>query len=103
MDAAIGVARVTRVVRHHADGGAAAVQLAKQVHHRFAAARIEISSWLVSEQDQRLACDRARDRDALLLTARKLARQVLRTVAHADPLERRFDALLALRRLHPAI
>jgi hypothetical protein len=47
--------------------------------------------------------DRAGDRDALLLTARELRRQVLRAVRHADLLEGRHHALLALGRLHPAI
>src|SRR5437660_7021167 len=71
VDAAIGVARVAGVMRDHADRGAGLVQLAKQIHHRFAAARIEVARRLVREQDQRLACDRARDGHALLLTARE--------------------------------
>src|SRR5438093_8480375 len=69
MDAALGVTRVSRVVRDHADGRSAAVQLLEQVHHRFAAARIEVSSGLVCEQDERLASHRAGDGHALLLTA----------------------------------
>ena len=52
---------------------------------------------------ERLAGDRAGDGDALLLTARELAGQVLGAVRHADALERRLDALLALGRLHAAI
>ena len=52
---------------------------------------------------QRLAGDGARDGDALLLTAGELAGQVLRAVRHADALERRIDALLALRGLHAAV
>ena len=47
---------------------------------------------------ERLAGDGARDRDALLLTARELAGQVLRAVRHADALERGVDALAALGR-----
>jgi hypothetical protein len=69
-----------RVVRHHADGRACAVQLAEEIHHRFAAARIEVAGRLVREQNQRLAGHRASDRDALLLTARELAREVLRAM-----------------------
>src|SRR6266851_2031625 len=69
VDAAVGVPRVTRVVRHHADGGAGAMQLAEQIHHRLAAARIEVSGRLVREQNQRLAGHGTRDGDALLLTA----------------------------------
>src|SRR5262249_43822361 len=73
------------------------------IHHGFTASRIEVSGRLVREQDQRFAGDRARDGNALLLTAGELAREVLRAMRHADPLQRRFDALLALRRLHTAI
>ena len=52
---------------------------------------------------ERLAGHRAGDGDALLLTAGELAGQVLRAVRHADLLERRHHALLALGRLHAAI
>src|SRR6185295_1046057 len=103
VDAAIGVARVTRIVRDHADRRAAAMQLAQEIHHGFAASRVEVSGRLVREQDERLAGDGAGDGDALLLTAGQLAGEVLGAVRHADPLQRRFDALLALRRLHAAI
>jgi hypothetical protein len=96
-------ARIPRVVRDHADGRAGAVQLAEQVHDRFAAARVEVAGRLVGQQDERLAGDGARHRDALLLTARELAGEVLGPVRHADALERGFDALLALGGLHAAI
>src|SRR5688572_14786080 len=43
MDAAIGVARVTRIVRDHADRRAFAVQLAQQLHDRFAVLRVEVT------------------------------------------------------------
>src|SRR5205823_8210390 len=43
------------------------------------------------------------DRDALLLAPRELRRIVLRAVRHADPLERRLRALLALDDAHAAI
>src|SRR6185503_8918847 len=36
MDGAIGVPRVARIVRDHADGRAFAVQLAQELHHRLA-------------------------------------------------------------------
>src|SRR5207247_8462310 len=58
---------------------------------------------LVCQQDERLAGHRAGDGHTLLLTARELAGKMLRAVRHADALERRFHALLALGRLHPAI
>ena len=43
----VRIAGVTRVVRDHADGGAAAMQLAQQIHHLLAILRIEISSRLI--------------------------------------------------------
>src|SRR5204863_130037 len=95
VDAAVGVPRVARIVRDHADRRAAAMQLAEQIHHRFAAARVEVSRRLVRQQDQRLAGDRARHSDALLLTAGQLTRKMLRAVRHPDALERRLDALPA--------
>src|SRR5688572_12706597 len=59
---------VARVVRHHADRGAGLVQLLEEVHHRLAVLRVEVAGGLVGQQDRRLATDRARDGDALLLT-----------------------------------
>src|SRR5437899_12494048 len=96
MDAALGVTRVSRIVSDHADGRAAAMQLLEEIHHGFAAPRIEVSSGLVREQDERLAGHRARHGDALLLTARELAGQMLRAMGHADALERCLGALLPL-------
>ena len=94
---------VARIVRDHADRGAGLVQLLEQVHDGFAALRIEVARRLVGEQDERLAGDGAGDGDALLLAAGELARQMLRAMRHADALERRLDALLALGRAHAAV
>src|SRR5437773_9123541 len=96
MDAPVGVPRVARIVRHHADRGAGPVQLAQEIHHRLAAARIEVPGRLVGEQDERFAGHRARHGDALLLAARELAREVLGAMRHPDAFERRFDPLPAL-------
>ena len=103
VDRAIGVRGVARIVRDHADRRAAAVQLAKQLHHRFAVRRIEVTRRLVGEEDERIAGDGAGDGDALLLTAGELRRIVLHAVAHAHALERIGDALLALGRRHAAV
>src|SRR5207249_3509583 len=84
MDRAVGVRRVTRIVRHHANGGAAAVQLAEQLHDRFAVRRIEVTGRLVGEEDEWIAGDGASDGDALLLTAGELRWIVLHPMAHAD-------------------
>ena len=50
-----------------------------------------------------VAGERARDRDALLLAAGELRRDVLHARGEADALERFADALLALGRVHAAI
>ena len=81
----------------------ALMQLAQQLHDRFAALRIEIARRLVGEQNDRLARDRARHGDALLLSARELARQMFRPMRHAHAFERLGDALAALGRPHAAI
>src|SRR5512146_3476544 len=72
LDRAIGMGGVARGVRHHADRGAAAVQLAQQLHHRFAVRGVEIPGRLVGEQDRRVSGYRAGHGDALLLAAREL-------------------------------
>ena len=74
MNGAVGVLREARVVRDHANGRAAGVQFLEQIHDRFAVARIEVAGRFVRQKDGRLAGERARHRDALLLTAGELAR-----------------------------
>ena len=103
VDAAIGVPRVAWVVGDHADRRAGLVELAEELHDRFAALRIEVAGRLVGEQDDRLAGDRARHGDALLLTAGQLARQVFRAVRHAHALEGVGHTLAAFGRPHPAV
>jgi len=49
VDGAVSDAGVARIVRYHADRGAFAVQLAQQVHHRFAVLRVQVSSRLVRQ------------------------------------------------------
>jgi len=97
MHGAIGVASEARVVRDHADRRARGVELAEEVHHGVAVLGVEVAGRLVREEDGRLAGQRAGDGDALLLAAGELRRKVLRAMQHADALERRFDALLAVR------
>ena len=99
----VGMTRVARIVGHHADRRAGLVELLQQLHHRFAALGIEVPGRLVGQQDDRLAGDRPRDGDALLLPARQLAGQVFRAMRHADAFERFGDALPPLVRAHPAI
>ena len=44
-------------------------------------ASIKVARWLVRQDHRRIGDDRARDRDALLLPARELAREVVEAVA----------------------
>jgi hypothetical protein len=103
VDGAVGGARVARVVRHHADGRAAAVQVVQQLDDRFAVGRVEVAGRLVGEQDEGLTRQRSGDRDALLLTAGQLARKVFRAVRHADLFQRFVDARLSFRAAQVAI
>jgi hypothetical protein len=96
MDCAVGVKRVSRVVRDHANRCAFAMQLPKKVHHGFAVSRIEVSSRLVRKQDGRLSAQGARDSNALLLTSGKLGRVVLHAMRHPDFLERLQDSPVPL-------
>ena len=68
-DAPLRCVCVARVVRNHADGRASGVQLAQQLHHRFAVVRVEVAGRFVRQQHRRLANERTRHRDTLLLAA----------------------------------
>src|SRR5690606_10407462 len=95
VDLAIGVIRIARIVRDHADRRAVGVKLREERHHRLAVLRVEVTGRLVGEQDRRPADERAGDRDALLLAAGKLRRVVPQAMRHAHALERLEHALLA--------
>ena len=62
---AIGVRGVARIVRHHADRRAAAMQLGEQIHHRLAVLRVQVSRRLVGKQDRRITSHRARDSNSM--------------------------------------
>src|SRR5438874_241322 len=102
-DRAGGEARVGRIVRDHDQGRARLVELREELHHGLAVLAVEVSGGLVGEQDERIARHRARDRDALLLSARELAGHVPRAMRHPHPLERVVDALLSVGRRHATI
>ena len=69
MDRAIRVFGETLVVRHHADGGAALVQFLEQRHDGFTVTRVQVSGRFIREKNGRLARERPRHRDTLLLAA----------------------------------
>ena len=58
--------------------------------------RVEVAGGLVGEHDARLGDERARDRDALLLSARQLVGHVAEPLAEPHALERGARATCAL-------
>ena len=86
-----------RIVRDHHDRLAViAIERLQQVEDFVAGLAIEVARRLVAEEQRRVGHDRARDADALFLTAGELARIVLRAIGQADDLQRDADALAAL-------
>ena len=69
------------------------VEAAEDLHHFQRQVRIEVAGRLVGDEDRRLAHDRARDADALLLAGRQLQRHALLAPEQADLIERRAHAL----------
>jgi hypothetical protein len=87
-----------RVVRDHHDGLAeVAAQVAQESEDLDGVLRVEIAGRLVGDHDLGIRHDRARDRDALLLAARHLARHVLGALGEADHAQRGARALAPLR------
>ncbi len=83
-------ARRARVVRdEHQRGAVLAVEAEHEIGHLDAGGDVEVAGRLVGHEELRLARERARDRDALLLAAGKLARIVRRALREADAVEPR--------------
>ena len=87
VDGPVGHVRIPRIVRDHANRGAIIMQLLEQPHHCVAVPGVEVARRLIRQQDERLADDRPRDRDTLLLAARQLIRVVPRAVSKPHSLE----------------
>ena len=96
MDGTIGVPREARVVGDHTDRSAVSMQFAQQFHHGFAVCRVEVSGGLIGKKNGRLSSHCASYRDALLLTAGKLRREMLGAVCHSNLLKRRVNPLTSL-------
>ena len=73
----------------------------EQVDHVGPGLRVEVAGRLVGEHDPGLDDERTRDRDALLLAAGELARQVTGAVGEPDLGEQRLRALAQLVALDP--
>src|SRR5690349_12314472 len=81
--------------QHHRNP-ALAVQALEDPHDFDAGFGIEVPGWLVSEQDRRGVDQRARDCDALLLSAGQLIGVMIGPVAEADELEHLLRAGVAV-------
>ncbi len=102
MHLALRAHRKFRIMRHHHDGRAVAMQLLEQIHDAARHLRIEIAGRFIRQQQPRRARQRARDGDALLLAARQFRRVVPRARRQADApsdswMRRRLSAALKPR------
>ena len=76
LDFAIRLLRDFRIVCHHQDRVAGAVQLAEQRNHDFLIRFVQVARRLIGKNHFRLIDQRPRNRHALLLPTRKLRWQV---------------------------
>src|SRR5260370_16209430 len=72
MNGTLGEVCVTLIVCNHVNTHAVSVQVAQQLHDGFALLRVQVSSRLLSQQDQRTTARSPSHCDALLLTAGEL-------------------------------
>ena len=112
MDDPLGARRAVLRVRDHQHGRALAMQCHEHLEHLGVVAAVEAARRLVGEDQRRVVDERPRDRDALLLTARELVREVLaarvrdprarapRALACAIVLAERLDSGAEARRSH---
>ncbi len=92
MHLALRAHRQLRIVRHHHDGGAVAMQLLEQIQDAARHLRIEIAGGFIRQQQPRRPRQRARDRHALLLPAREFRRIVPGARRQAHAAQRFLDA-----------
>ena len=88
------------VVRRDQHRDADFVEALEDVHDLDREVRVEVAGRLVGDQQRRLADDRARDADALLLAGRQLDRTVLLAAEQAHLVERGAHALADLLLRH---
>ena len=90
-------------VRHHHDGGSLLIQFAEQLHHLHTILGIEVTRRLIGKDDARFAHHGTGDGNPLLLTARKLMRIMLGTMAQLHLSQNFEHTLLALRLPHSEV
>src|SRR5206468_1568386 len=83
-DVPLCVSSDIRFVRHHDHGDSALIKLLKNYHDFDAGPAVQIAGRFVRKKDFRLINQRACDRHALFLTARKLARMMVFATCEAD-------------------
>src|SRR6266403_1250413 len=87
MHHAVEISGGFRIVRDHDDGLAKIfVQLPQHLQHDFRVFRIQVSRWLVGEENLRLIDDRPRDGHALLLAAGEFRGLVMKTARQTEHL-----------------
>jgi len=100
---AVGDRADLRVVGHDDEGAVLPPgEVAKQLEDLLPDLRVEVRGRLVGEEERGRAGEGARDRDALLLPARKVARQERLPVGEADGVEDALGFLPGGRALHAA-
>ncbi len=103
IDDATGVGCIVLGVRNHHDGGSLLVQFAEQLHHLHTILGIEVTRRLIGKDDARLAHHSTGDGNPLLLTARKLMRIMLGTMAQLHLSQYFEHTFLALRLSHSEV
>ncbi len=94
----LGVLRDVRFVGDQHDRLAVVVEPLEHRHDLLGGLRVEVPGRLVGQDQLGIVDERPRDRDALLLAARELARVVVLAPGEADDLEAPARLLLALAR-----
>jgi hypothetical protein len=90
-------------VRHHDNGSAFPVQFRQQVHHFRTVLGVQVTGRLIGKNQFRVRHHGAGNGYTLLLTAGKLLRKVLGTVADVHPFQDIIYHALAFTRFHAQI
>ena len=93
----MGYLGIMLIMRYHDDGGALVVQLGKQMHYLGSILGIEVTRRLIGKDELGTKDHGTGDGYSLLLTTRKLVREVLGTMADGHSLHNRLHLCLALR------
>lgn len=91
--------RVVLGVRHHYDRRSLLIQLGEQLHNLGTVLGIQVTGWLIGQDNLRVGNYRTGDRHTLLLTSGELLREVSRTVADIHSFQDIRYHLFTLRRL----